>query len=83
MTSLWLADATPVATDPFVAGTHVDDVIVGGGITGLVTALLLARSERRVAVVESRFLGAGTTGNSTAKLSLLQGTQSGEPSTSR
>ena len=74
MTSLWLADASPVATDPFVAGTHVDDVIVGGGITGFVTALLLARSGRRVAVVESRFLGAGTTGNSTAKLSLLQGT---------
>jgi len=74
MTSLWLATADPVTTDAFVPGTYVDDVIVGGGITGLVTALLLARSGRRVAVVEARILGAGTTGNSTAKLSLLQGT---------
>jgi len=74
MTSLWLANADPVTTDGFVPGTHVDDVIVGGGITGLVTALLLARSGRRVAVLEARYLGAGTTGNSTAKLSLLQGT---------
>ena len=44
-------------------------------MTGLVTGLLLARAGRRVAVLEARDVGAGTTGNSTAKLSLLQGTR--------
>ena len=50
-------------------------VVAGAGITGLVTALLLARSGCRVAVLEARYLGAGTTGNTTAKISLLQGTR--------
>ena len=53
----------------------VDDLVVGGGLTGLTTALLLARAGRRVAVVEARHVGAGTTGRSTAKVSLLQGTK--------
>ena len=74
MTSLWLAEAPPIPTDPFLPGEHYDEVIVGAGLTGLVTALLLARSGRRVAVLEGRSVGAVTTGNTTAKLSLLQGT---------
>ena len=48
--------------------------MVGAGLTGLVTACLLARAGHRVAVLEARHIGAVTTGNTTAKLSLLQGT---------
>ena len=55
------------------SGQDYDVVIAGAGLTGLVTALLLARSGCRVAVVEARHLGAGTTGHTTAKISLLQG----------
>ncbi len=51
-----------------------DTVVVGGGLTGVTTALLLARAGQRVALLEARTLGAGTTGASTAKVSLLQGT---------
>ena len=73
MRSLWLdRTLTPVNDPPPDA---VDDLVVGAGLTGLTSALLLARSGRRVAVVEARHVGAVATGNTTAKLSLLQGTK--------
>jgi glycine/D-amino acid oxidase-like deaminating enzyme len=75
MTSLWLDRAQPVADDALDPDRPLDDLVVGAGLTGLVTALLLARAGRRVAVVEARAVGAVATGNTTAKLSLLQGTR--------
>ena len=74
MTSLWLDRAAPCTSDPFPEAP-VQDLVVGAGLTGLVTALLLARAGRRVAVVEAREVGAVATGNTTAKISLLQGTK--------
>jgi glycine/D-amino acid oxidase-like deaminating enzyme len=74
MTSWWLSGASPFSDDPLPADGEADDVVVGAGLTGLTTALLLARAGRRVAVIEARSVGAGATGNTTAKLSLLQGT---------
>lgn len=74
MTSLWLDRPLPAADDPLPEDGRADDVIVGAGITGLVTAVLLARAGRRVAVVEAEFPGAVTTGRTTAKVTLLQGT---------
>jgi len=73
LTSVW-RDRPPVQTDADL-GERYDDDVVGAGITGLVTALLLARSGRSVAVVEARDVGAVTTGNTTGKVSLLQGTR--------
>lgn len=75
MTSLWLDRARPVADDALDPDRPLDDLVVGAGLTGLVTALLLARAGRQVAVVEARTVGAVATGNTTAKLSLLQGTR--------
>ncbi|MGX1810849.1 FAD-dependent oxidoreductase [Nocardia sp. NPDC055321] len=49
--------------------------MAGGGLTGVATALLLARGGVSVALLEARTLGAAATGNTTAKLSLLQGIQ--------
>ena len=74
MSSLWLDRPGPIETDQFVPGADYNDVVVGAGLTGLVTAVLLARAGRRVALLEARHVGAVTTGNTTAKLSLLQGT---------
>lgn len=77
MTSLWLADR---AEQPWVASRldegprSADVIVVGAGITGLMTAVLLSRAGKDVLVLEARTVGAGATGNTTAKISLLQGT---------
>ncbi|MEE6138122.1 FAD-dependent oxidoreductase [Mycobacterium sp. 050128] len=77
MTSLWLADRTqpPWTASQLDDGSHSAEIIVvGAGITGLMTAVLLARAGKEVMVVEARSVGACATGNTTAKISLLQGT---------
>ena len=78
MTSLWLdrardIDAAGIDTDDFEPDADYDVVIAGAGLTGLVTALLFARAGLSVCVLEARFVGAAATGNTTGKLSLLQG----------
>lgn len=75
MESLWRAGRAPIPSQPFTPGEEYDDVVVGAGLTGLTTALMLAESGRRVAVLEARDVGAVATGNTTGKISLLQGTR--------
>jgi glycine/D-amino acid oxidase-like deaminating enzyme len=75
VSSLWLDSAVPFADDPLPGpDEHLDVLVVGAGLTGLTTSLLLARAGLRVACVEARLVGAVTTGRTTGKVSLLQGT---------
>ncbi|MET0780120.1 MAG: FAD-dependent oxidoreductase [Microbacterium sp.] len=74
MTSLWRADGAAVAGTPFEPGQPHDVIVVGAGITGLSTALMLVRAGLDVAVLEAGEIGNLATGGNTGKLSLLQGT---------
>lgn len=60
--------------DPDTIRTDHEVLVIGAGITGLTTALQLARKGFDVAVVDARRPGGGTTARSTAKASLLQST---------
>jgi glycine/D-amino acid oxidase-like deaminating enzyme/nitrite reductase/ring-hydroxylating ferredoxin subunit len=72
--SLWL-EALPSGGYPRLEGDRAVDVaVLGGGITGLTTALLLAYQGARVAVIEANRVGGGVTGNNTAKVTALQST---------
>lgn len=72
MRAVW-GEPAHTTSDPLPVSC--DDVVIGAGVTGLVTALTLARAGRDVCVLEARRAGAGATGRSTAKFSLLQGTR--------
>lgn len=72
---LWEDAPRPAFPEPLPVSGSSEAVVVGGGLTGLTTALLLARAGMEVAVLEARSLGSGTTGSSTAKVSVIQGTK--------
>jgi glycine/D-amino acid oxidase-like deaminating enzyme len=71
--SLWLEVERPEPRPPLEADLAVDVAVLGAGIVGLTTALLLERGGASVAVLEARRVGAGATGYTTAKLSSLHG----------
>ena len=75
VTSLWFDGGRPDIPAVAPVGQRYDVVVIGAGLTGLTAAVLLARAGRSVAVLEGRRVGSGTTGNTTAKISLLQGTR--------
>src|SRR5436190_8667351 len=72
--SLWLGSTPPAGYPSLQRDLEVDVAILGGGIVGLTTALLLKREGARVAVVEAAGVGRGITGCTTAKVSALQST---------
>jgi glycine/D-amino acid oxidase-like deaminating enzyme/nitrite reductase/ring-hydroxylating ferredoxin subunit len=67
-TSVWRATAPDNGFAPLQSDTTADVLIVGGGITGVTLALLVARQGRSVVLLEAEALGSGSTGNSTGNL---------------
>lgn len=71
-TSLWQDSIDPyVVTHTPEKNKAYDVIIVGGGITGISTALLLQEAGRRCLLLEAANLCFGTTGGTTAHLNTL------------
>ncbi len=65
---LWFRDAQPIEYSKLTKDLTVDDVVVGGGFTGVTTAYLLSKAGRNVALVDDGYIGSGESGRSTAHL---------------
>jgi hypothetical protein len=71
--SVWVGTSPATSYPALADDTTVDVAVVGGGITGLTTALLLKQGGARVAVIEAGRVASGTTGYTTAKVTALHG----------
>lgn len=66
--SLWL-EKTEVNSYPIVTqDINVDVIIIGGGMAGLTSAYLLQKAGKKVAIIEARKIGEGTSGFTTAHI---------------
>lgn len=69
MSALWYTGTATESIFPTLQNDiEADVVIVGGGITGLVTALQLSEAGQRVVLLEGYRIGQSNTGNSTGNL---------------
>ena len=72
--SLWLETAPPAPEFPRLdADITADVAVIGGGIVGVTTALLLHEAGVRVVLLEANRIGHGVTGHTTAKVSSQHG----------
>ena len=71
--SIWAATAGRTAFPSLSRNLEVDVAVIGGGITGISTAALLAEDGWRVAVLEGGRVGMGTTAHSTGNLYAMVG----------
>jgi glycine/D-amino acid oxidase-like deaminating enzyme/nitrite reductase/ring-hydroxylating ferredoxin subunit len=77
-TSVWRRATPPTGYGLLQGDVNADVLIIGGGITGVTLALLLAQQGRSVVLLEADTIGCGSTGNSTGNLyeTLSQGLHS-------
>src|ERR1044072_444856 len=71
--SIWVETTPEGASQPLSGDTGADVCVIGAGIAGLCTAILLAQEGRSVVVVDSGRVASGVTGYTTAKITALHG----------
>lgn len=69
----WLDSVTTPTFPPLTTNVDVDVAIVGGGITGITSAYLLAQQGVKVGLIDAGRLLNGTTGSTTAKVTAQHG----------
>ncbi|KHE67768.1 FAD-dependent oxidoreductase [Halobacillus sp. BBL2006] len=70
---MWRQDTELPTFDSMEENTSADIVVVGGGITGITTAYLLAKAGKQVVLLEADRILNGTTGHTTAKVTAQHG----------
>src|SRR6184192_1035529 len=73
--SLWIETAPAPDRTGVPVPESADVAVLGAGIAGLTTALLLVRGGRSVVVLEAERVAAGVSGHTTAKVSAQHGTK--------
>ena len=71
--SLWVENAPTKTYRPLTEKESFDAIVIGAGITGLTTALLLKQQGMKVGVLEAGRIASGVTGYTTAKVTALHG----------
>jgi len=77
-TPYWTSSASFRPFSPLAADATVDVVIVGGGITGLTTAYLLAKAGKQVMVLERERCATVDTGHTSAHVTMVTDTRFSE-----
>jgi glycine/D-amino acid oxidase-like deaminating enzyme/nitrite reductase/ring-hydroxylating ferredoxin subunit len=72
---LWKEGIEPAAYPPLAGNLKVDVLVIGGGITGVTSTLLLAQAGKSVALAERFRLGGRDTGHTTAHLTYMTDTR--------
>lgn len=71
--SYWIATARGPSYPALNTDTDTDVAIIGGGLVGIATAILLGAAERRVVLIEAHRIVERVTGRTTAKVTVLHG----------
>lgn len=68
MESIWMADTDIRKREPLPGDMKVPAVVIGAGLTGILTAYYLKQAGIRAIVLEADCIGSGQTKNTTAKI---------------
>ncbi len=73
METLWTKTGSAAPRPPLYGDTEAEVAVIGGGMAGILTALLLHERGVRAVVLEAGRVGSGTTSCTTAKITSLHG----------